>query len=100
MAVICSVPPFAPVVANGMLSIYLDPAFFQSDAAFQADIARFVDWVKSSRKIDPSGEILMPGEIEERTKAQRQRDGIEIEDFTWSQIQATAASVGLAELVP
>ena len=44
----------------------------------------------------PDGEILMPGEIEERTKAQRLRDGIDIDDTTWSQISATAKAVGVS----
>ena len=40
-----------------MLSIYIDPAVFQSDAAFAEEIRRFVDWVKSSEKASPNGEI-------------------------------------------
>jgi uncharacterized oxidoreductase len=91
----CSNPSNADRVINGMLSIYLDPAFFQNDEAFAAEIHRFVVWVKSSAKVSPDGEILMPGEIEERTKAQRLREGIEIDATTWSQLLDAAASVGL-----
>ena len=65
----CSNPQNAGRVVNGMLSIYLDPAQFQSDQAFAADIRRFIDWVKSSEKVTKDGAILMPGEIEELTKA-------------------------------
>jgi len=32
----------------------------------------------------------MPGEIEERTKCARLRDGIEVDDTTWSQVLETA----------
>ena len=38
----------------------------------------------------------MPGEIEERTKARRLREGIDIDDTTWSQILDTAKLVGLS----
>ena len=38
----------------------------------------------------------MPGEIEEKTKAQRLRDGIELDDNTWKSIVDTAALVGVA----
>ncbi len=38
----------------------------------------------------PDGEILMPGEPEARTRARKLREGIEIDDTTWSQIVATA----------
>jgi uncharacterized oxidoreductase len=101
----CSDPKNAGRLANGMLSIILDGSFFQSDAAFAAEIERFIVWVKSSAKLAPDGDILMPGEIEERTKAQRLKEGIDIDEMTWSQLLETARGVGLgrdqiAELVP
>jgi uncharacterized oxidoreductase len=91
----CSNPANASRVLNGMLSIILDASYFQRDAALAAEITRFVTWVKSSAKATPEGAILMPGEIEEQTKTQRQRDGIAIDETTWAQILETAASVGL-----
>jgi uncharacterized oxidoreductase len=91
----CSDPARSRRVVNGMLSIYLDSSRFASDADFQADLARFIAWVKSSEKAAPGTEILIPGEIEERTRQQRQRDGIDLDASTWSQIQATARSVGV-----
>ncbi len=91
----CSNPDNAHRVLNGMLSIFLDVSFFQADSAFAAEIQRFIAWVKSSEKTTPEGDILMPGEIEERTKAQRLREGIEIDETTWAQIIATAELVGI-----
>jgi uncharacterized oxidoreductase len=91
----CSNPKNADKVLNGMLSIILDQSYFQKDAAFAAEMERFIAWVKSSAKASPDGEILMPGEIEERTKAKRLRDGIDLDDTTWSQLTATAESVGV-----
>ncbi|MFO0967271.1 MAG: malate/lactate/ureidoglycolate dehydrogenase [Gemmataceae bacterium] len=91
----CSNPAHAARVINGMLSIFLDPKFFQEDAAFQAELKRFIAWVKSSDKTTADGDILMPGEIEERTKEKRLRDGIEIDATTWGQIVETGRGVGL-----
>ena len=93
----CSNTQNADRVINGMFSIYLDSSFFQTDATFAAEIQRFITWVKSSAKVSPDGDIQMPGEIEERTKAQRTRDGIDIDATTWSQIVETAKAVGLDE---
>jgi len=90
----CSNPENAGRLANGMLSIILDPSFFQSDAAFAAEIERFIEWVKSSETVSADGEILMPGDIEERTRVSRLRDGIDLDTTTWSQIVETAKSVG------
>jgi uncharacterized oxidoreductase len=92
----CSNPDNAGRVVNGMLSIYLDPTRFQSDAAFSGEVERFIAWVKSSAKATADGEILMPGEIEERTKARRLRDGIELDETTWGQLTATAQAVGVS----
>jgi hydroxycarboxylate dehydrogenase B len=92
----CSNPQNADRVINGMLSIYLDPALFQSEPAFSEELERFIAWVRSSEKSTFNGEILLPGEIEERTKAQRLHDGIEIDAVTWAQIGEAAKSVGLS----
>jgi uncharacterized oxidoreductase len=91
----CSNPANADRLANGMLSIYLDPARFQPDAAFAAEVQRLIAWVKSSEKATPDGDILMPGEIEERTKARRLRDGIDLDETTWAQMLDTARAVGM-----
>jgi uncharacterized oxidoreductase len=88
-------PDHANRLANGMLSIYMDPSKFQEDHVFAAEVRRFVEWVKSSRKSQPGGEILMPGEIEENTKTRRLRDGIELDDTTWKSIEDTCRSLGV-----
>ncbi len=82
-------------VANNMLSVILDPAVFVSGDAFSAEIGAFVDHVKSSRTVTADGEILMPGEPEARSRGRKLRDGIEIDETTWSQIVATGASLGV-----
>ncbi len=96
----CSNPANAGRVVNGMLSVLFDPSRFQDDAAFGGEIERFITWVKSSARATPDGEILMPGEIEERTRARRLREGIELDETTWSQIIETAQSVGLTDPPP
>jgi len=93
----CSNPQNAGRVLNGMLSIYLDPGRFQAEPALAAEIRRFVGWVKSSARATPGGDILMPGEIEDRTRALRLREGIDIDATTWAQLVAAAKSVGLRE---
>jgi len=91
----CSNPANAGKVVNGMLSILLDRSFFRGEDEFAAEVNRFIAWVKSSAKTTRDGEILMPGEIEERTKVRRLRDGIELDATTWKQIQETCAKVGV-----
>lgn len=87
--------PTAGRVLNGMLSILLDPTVFAPAQEFAREILRLADWVKASPPATPGGEILMPGEPEERTRAERLAHGLPLDDTTWSQLLDTAASVGL-----
>jgi uncharacterized oxidoreductase len=83
-------------LANGMLSIYMEPERFGDGQAFFGEVTQFIDWVKSSRKVEPDGEILMPGEIEERTRARRHSDGIELDDTTWKSLVEACASLNVS----
>jgi uncharacterized oxidoreductase len=89
----CTNPKNAERLHNGMLSIYLDPSFFADKAELNAEMNRFIDYVKSSAPVTPGGDILMPGEIEARNRANRSANGIELDDNTWQQIVEIAASV-------
>jgi uncharacterized oxidoreductase len=78
-----------------MFTILLDPDFFQAEADFSQEVERFIAYVKSSDKASPAGEILMPGEIEERTKENRLQNGIDLDDTTWGQIVKTCESLAI-----
>ena len=90
----CTSPEHASRLANGMFSIYFKPEFFAPDQAFQTEMRRFIEFVKSAEKTTPGGEILVPGEIELRTRAARSARGIELDDNTWAQIEATCRKLG------
>jgi uncharacterized oxidoreductase len=88
----CSNPNTARVV-NGMLTIILSPNFFLTEHEFHQEARRFIDYVRSSEKVSPDADILMPGELEERTRQQRMRDGIEVDETTWKQILDTCRAL-------
>lgn len=89
--------PGVPRLANGMLSIYLDPNRFVSAEYFRSEIDEFVEFVKSSRTVTPGGEILMPGELEHRHRQARMVEGIQLDDTTWGQLADTWRAVGLEQ---
>jgi len=91
----CSSEANAWRVANGMLSIVIDPAAFASADAFFPEVRRYIEFVKGSRTVAADGEILMPGELEQRTKSERLRQGIELDETTWRQIHTTCESLGI-----
>ncbi len=88
--------PEETVKRANMLSIFVDPGVFTDADAVARESRRFLAWVKSSAPIDPGGEVLLPGEIEQKTMAARTSDGIDIDETTWSQIVKTAETVGLS----
>jgi uncharacterized oxidoreductase len=89
----CSAPG-KTLLEQGMLSIYLDPDKLGSPGPLFEEIRRYVDFVKTSRPTTPDGEVLVPGEVENRNRAAR-RSGLELDDATWTQIIEAAESVGV-----
>jgi len=82
---------------NGMLSFYIDPKVIDPEAMFSDDVARYIAYFKSARPTTPGGEVLIPGEPEQRTRAQRSKEGVPLPDDTWASILATARDVGVDE---
>jgi uncharacterized oxidoreductase len=81
--------------ANGMVSIYMSPATFGSEAAIGRDARDYLEFVRSSRPADPNQPVLLPGDPERRTRADRTANGVPLPPGTWAAIIGTAASLGL-----
>ncbi|MGF1650224.1 MAG: Ldh family oxidoreductase [Hyphomicrobiaceae bacterium] len=88
--------PDRPRWANGMLSIYLDPAVFDPAGAMPAEVTRYLEYFKSARPIDAGGEILYPGEPERRMRDKRRAEGVPIPEATWAAIRSAALAQGLS----
>ncbi len=84
-------------VWNGMLSIYLSVEVFAEPNAFTEEVKGYVEFVKSSRPAKPGGEVLIPGEKEKRTMAERLRTGLPLAPQAWSDILGAARRVGLSD---
>jgi hydroxycarboxylate dehydrogenase B len=82
-------------LVNNMLSIAFDPGAFDASDGFGADLARLVAWVKASPPSAPSSEVLLPGEIEIRTRRERDDHGIPLDSETWRQLAEAATAHGI-----
>ena len=82
-------------IINCMLSVIIDPSKLVDNAFYAAELDATLKWVKASKPIDPDKPVLVPGEPEQLTKAEREANGIPIDDATWEEILAAAESVGL-----
>ena len=89
--------PGADRPINNMLSILIDPERMAGTDAMTGDIDRLVGWVKASPPMTPGGEILLPGDVERRTRAERTAHGLPLDPNTLGQVRAAASSVGVPD---
>ena len=89
--------PTADRPINGLLSILIDPERMAGSGALAADLERLCAFVTASPPATPGGAVLLPGEIERRTRAKRLADGIPLDPNTLDQLRGAARSVGLLE---
>jgi uncharacterized oxidoreductase len=92
----CSNQKYAHEVRNNMLTILLAPGFFGSAEEFTAEVARFSEWVRSATEQEPGTPILIPGEPEANSRAERTANGVPLDDLTWRQIVETAETLDVA----
>jgi uncharacterized oxidoreductase len=89
--------PTDSVLRNNMLSIYIAPRVYAPDGWVTAEARRFIDWVKASPPIRPNEPVLAPGDVERRTRAERLKTGVPLDDKTLADLLAAAQSVGIDE---
>ena len=87
-------PPGRPF-ANGMLSIYIDAATMDDQGGFAKDVAEYVEFVLSANPADPAKPVLVPGDPERATEAERRANGVPLADDAWASIQEAARFVGI-----
>lgn len=80
--------------SNGMLSIYLSPEHFAA-TSFAAAATEFADYVRSAAPADPGVAVQIPGDIERAKAEEQHRNGIDLADGTWRDLQVSAERVGV-----
>ena len=91
---VCS-KPGVDVLVNNQLSILMDPESIGDAGAFEAEARRFIDWVKASPPVE-GGEVLVPGEVEVRSRRETAEAGLCFDETTWAQCVSAAKSVGMS----
>lgn len=82
-------------IANGMLSIFLSPRHFGTQAEFERTGLAYAEWVTSCHPADPNSPVLLPGEPEAARRAARTRDGVPLPSTVWGSLETTAQRFGL-----
>ncbi|MBI3970954.1 MAG: Ldh family oxidoreductase [Chloroflexi bacterium] len=81
---------------DGSLMVVLSPAAFRPPDEFRAEVAAFARYVKETPPAPGVAEVLYPGELEWRNEQERRRDGISIDEETWSAVTRVATDYGIA----
>lgn len=81
---------------NGLFTMAIDPANFGGGDLLSSQLGVLVDWVKRPPYQEGVDEILVPGEPEQRSIAEREANGIPLDDATWEQLTEAGGSVGVA----
>ena len=77
----------------GTVILMIDISRFGAVDVFETQVDTLIEYVKA----DPlEGEVLYPGEIEARRRAERLANGIDLPEATWSEISACAERLGVA----
>jgi uncharacterized oxidoreductase len=85
-----------PGLVNGMFSIVVDQNRLTRGSHFFDEVNELVDYVKASPAANPAEPVLVPGDPELTTMAQRRAEGVPIDDVTWKEILGAARHVGAA----
>ena len=83
-------------VINNMLMFVIDPAAFGDRAAFHAEAAAMIDYVRSTSPATGFDKVRVPGELGRESSAARSAEGVPIEDQSWAAIRRAAERAGLS----
>ena len=83
-------------VWNGMLTILIDPKRLGTADAFATETTEFLKSLRKSPTAPGVDKVRIAGEPERETRARRERDGISVDDNTWTEIVAAGAKVKVA----
>lgn len=83
-------------IINSLFGVLIDPARLEPDAGLRRSrIESYLAFVRAAKPQDPANPVLAPGDKERSVRAERGRNGIPLDDETWSQIIAAAAQFGV-----
>ncbi len=68
--------PVKSASQTGHFFLAIDPSHFRDDAAFEEDLDRMIDMLHATPPVDPAEPVMVAGDPEWATFAERSRDGV------------------------
>jgi len=85
-------------VGNGVCFVVIDPIAFLPRARFCELVEETIAYMKSSPPVDGVSAVVVPGEIEYRTRDERLVSGVPIDPLTWQAIEEQCRKRGVTIL--
>jgi hydroxycarboxylate dehydrogenase B len=83
---------------NGVFLQALTVEEFQPLEEFYDKVDALVAFIKSTRRAPGFNEILLPGEAGRRREEKQRKDGVDIDEGTWSELTQLASELGVSQL--
>jgi len=80
---------------NGMLMIVIDPSHLIDREWLRDEIAAMTAYITASPPARPDEPVLIPGDPERRTRAERIANGVPIDDETWRELVEAARAINV-----
>ncbi|MDA1192063.1 MAG: Ldh family oxidoreductase [Candidatus Poribacteria bacterium] len=83
-------------IGNGVFCLLMNVSAFRPEADYRAHASKFGAYVKDCPPAEGFSEVLLPGEPEARTRRQRLKSGIDVDETTWEQLKEEASRVNVS----
>ena len=83
------------VTGNALFVQVIRIEAFRPLDAFKAEVGQFIDFVKSAKPAPGFDEVLVPGEGSHRTREERLKNGIPVDDTVWGRIEELGKKLGV-----
>lgn len=84
-------------IINNMLTILVDPDRLTDRTALMSELDGFISYVKQSPPAPGVEEVMIPGDPERKSMAERLANGVPVDDTTWEEMVQAAVQVGMDE---
>jgi len=79
----------------GHFFLAIDPRAFRAEGEFERDLDQVIDVLHQARRADPAQPVLVAGDPEMATRAERLSEGVPIPDDLMEQLRTVAKSAGV-----
>ncbi len=80
---------------GGIMVLAIDVEQFTDLDAYVEEIEGFAEWIHGARPLPGFDAVRLPGEIEEKFRGDRSRDGIELPETVWESLREVAGELGI-----